>query len=87
MKITKPHYEILKAAINPAWIAPIKKEIKDGVRKCADPDIRLRWDCLWKAQNSSQEVVNTIKEIYKYGNDENIDTALRKIMKEITIKD
>jgi hypothetical protein len=44
-----------------------------------DLDMRLRWDCLWSSVPSRWVCDN----IYPYANDEHLDTALRRILKEV----
>ena len=80
MKVLHEHYSYMKTAMQ-----AIKEQIpsqrqfiiKEGRSK--DIEQRLRWDCLWAAGLWPW----VCSEIYKYANDSHIDTALKRIMKEL----
>lgn len=82
MKITKEHYEHMKSEISKVFT----KEKDESHRKfiiiegkSKDIEMRLRHDWKWYAGLSGF----ICKEIYQYANDTHIDTALKKIMKEL----
>lgn len=81
MKITSKHYNIMKAAIAKIWTQE-KHEcqyqfiINEG--KAKDINKRLRWDWLHYAK-LNQFICD---EIYLYANNDHIDTALKRIIKE-----
>jgi hypothetical protein len=80
MKIKLEHYAHMKDAINA--IAPRMSDMR--VRIASDPRVkdaakRLRWDCAYAAGLSGY----MCDTIYKYADDNHIDTALRMIMKDM----
>jgi hypothetical protein len=93
MKITSAHYAHMKFAIAkiPAkdvtavreFIVNERKtqaiECIGNERKAQDIDMRLRWDIAHRAGLTSW----FCDEIYSYADDDHIDTALRKIMREL----
>ena len=83
MKMKKEHYNHIKneiAKIDKKDIAHNKQFIeKEG--KAHDPAMRLRWDCLWCTGLSKWLCEN----VYKYCNDNHIDTALKQIMIELKL--
>lgn len=81
MKVTQEHYQTLKQAI--ANISPEKvnrhREQLKGDHRVHDVEKRLRWDLMYAA-GLTQFLCSTL---YKYANDDHIDTALKQAMKEI----
>lgn len=81
MKIKPEHYQILKEKLSsllPQLAADHYRRLKLDP-KVKDINERFRWDCLWAAKVPHE----TMSEIYKYANDEHIDTVLKKIIKEL----
>ena len=81
MKITSKHYSIMKKAIVKIWTQEkndchYKFIINEG--KAKDINKRLRWDWLYYAK-LNQFICD---EIYLYANNDHIDTALKRIIKE-----
>ena len=58
--------------------------LRDSIKSTYSPgcagrsDERIRWDCLW---NSGFDIT----PLYSYLNDSHIDTALRAIMRDVTV--
>ena len=89
MKIEQSDYDYLKAAMLevkdkiPAHIDFLKQP--ENLAKIKDFDTRLRWDWFWAA--IKRKVIDG-KSFYTkldYLNDEHINTALKKIVKEINL--
>ena len=81
MKITDEHYNQLKAMIAPLKDKlPAHREYIIAEGKAKDVDKRLRWDALYSAKGGNQFICDNL---YKYLNDDHIDTALKAIMKEL----
>lgn len=82
MKIEKQHYEYLKnvirSTISNEEFSALVKEIKD-TKKYKDLGTYLRWFILKIAKLTSY-VCDTL---YTYLNDDHIDSALKKICKEL----
>ena len=89
MKIKPEHYNLIKSAMEgvkdkiPAHIEYLKKP--ENLIKIKDFDMRLRWDWLRYAMNELPTTKFNWSDIYSYLNDDNIDTALKKIVGEIKI--
>lgn len=89
MKMTTEHYETLKLAIaKVSHKAPEHREVllrQDKYKQSLERlNKRVRWDCYWAAQEYLPErfVINTL---YEYLNDDHIDTALKKIQRELSL--
>lgn len=72
MKIIPEHFNVLKQLVAPLdtpelRAAYVEKDLSD---------MRYRWDCLWRAKLPS----GFVSELYKYLNDDHIDTALRSFI-------
>ena len=83
MKITPEHYEHLKneiSQISREQVAAHREYLKTHSR-VKDLEMRLRWDCLYLRRLSPWLCEN----VYKYANDDHIDTALRRIMSELDL--
>lgn len=76
MKMTQEHFEFLKDALDTALLS--FPETLDAYLKAGQSAKRYRWDVLWHARQTDF-VCNTL---YKYLDDEHIDTALRKIFEQ-----
>ena len=83
MKIKPEHYAHIKAAIAALPRAKITghRLFLATLDKPMDLEMRLRWDSLWAARLIPWLVVN----VYTYANDDHIDTALRRIMRELDL--
>jgi hypothetical protein len=81
MKISPAHYAHMKFALAKIPTNDVKAHrahiISEG--KAQDIEKRLRWDLSYAAGLTSW----FCREIYSYANDDHIDTALRKIMREL----
>ena len=81
MKITPQDYADLKAAIVGIFgnrkLADIAAMYKDNGLS----EKRFRWDLLYSVQSVVRQPI--FDRMYKYANDTHIDTALRRIVKEI----
>lgn len=69
MKLTFEHRNALESAIRPLDTAERR------ARYAGLSDKRYRWDLLWAAKQSE-----LVGQIYKYANDDHIDTVLRRIV-------
>lgn len=80
MKMTAEHYKFIKSRINyeKQDVLKYKQSLKSDPR-VKDIDKRLRWDLFYFAMPVAWDP----KELYGYLNDNHIDTALKKIMKEL----
>jgi hypothetical protein len=80
MKITKEHFAYMKAAIEPlADGIPSLRQAIIIEGRAKDVEMRLRWDMVYKARLNPWICDN----LYSYMNNDDIDTALRTIMREI----
>ena len=82
MKITPEHYEFIKSAIQNNFTVSLVNDHRTFIEnegKAKDIDKRLRWDLLWLSVTSAW-ICGTI---YKYADNTHIDTALKKIVKEL----
>lgn len=82
MKIKPEDYQYMLSKIRP--LAPQIPELRDDILrtgKYKDLDKRIRWDLCYKAGL----IPWICDHLYPHGiNDDHVDTALRRIMKEIT---
>jgi hypothetical protein len=84
MKITESDYSYLKSVMLkvkdgiPAHVEFLKQP--ENLAKIKDFDTRLRWDWFNFAMRGRTSLLN---KLYDYLNDEHIDSALKKIIKEI----
>lgn len=76
MKIEQAHFDRLQDAVQTAL--KTFPYTLDEYLKAGNSAKRYRWDVLWHAQQT-RFVCNTL---YKYLNDDHIDTALRKIFEQ-----
>lgn len=82
MKITPEHYAFIKDAIQNKFTVSLVNEHRtfiEAENKAKDVEKRLRWDLLWLSVKSDWICAN----IYKYADNTHIDTALKKIVKEL----
>jgi hypothetical protein len=79
MKVKPEHYEKLKAAIDKIDREKAARHKALGLGN--DKDMRFRWDVMWAIPYKIRRDI--IDELYEYCNDEHIDTALKKIVKEL----
>lgn len=87
MKIKDSHYNFLKEKITNIGVETILLHRKSlyNDQRIKDLNKRVRWDCFWIAARTNREELDKL-ELYSYLNDDHIDTALKKIMKEIGIE-
>ena len=89
MKIQPNHYAFIKAAIQNKFTVSLVKEHRTYIESEWKRDHvnyteenvekRLRWDLLWLSVTSAWICAT----VYKYADDTHLDTALKKIMKEL----
>ncbi len=82
MKVKPEHYAALTAAITPnrGKIASHREAIvREG--KAKDVDKRVRWDLLWAIPRDVRTPL--VDAIYRYANDDHLDTALRAIVRDL----
>jgi hypothetical protein len=72
VKITPEHFEKLRTFVAPHDTP----KTREGAIRRGDSDMRYRWDCLW-ATKQNPWLYGTL---YPYLNDDQIDTALRRII-------
>ncbi len=81
MKMKPEHYRELKAAISVAvdkeTAAQHRKNLKQD-KRVKDLEMRFRWDCFWVVHSR----VNTTSW-YSYISDTHMDTALKRVVKEL----
>ena len=88
MKMTNEHFEQLSALIveraesvakrNDKTVKQFLAEYRDQVAPVAnDADMRVRWDLVWSIPFKTRSEL--FDQLYKYLNNDHIDTALRKI--------
>ena len=88
MKMLPAHYDHLKAAFKLALAdkgISMNEAIEEYESKLIGKDhqMRCRWDILWYSKKHlSHDFV--CGQLYKYLNDNHIDSALRKIVKELS---
>lgn len=79
MKISPQDYQELKSLLAPLFPKlAAHREILKQDKRVKDLEKRLRWDWFWAAKCG-----NWANKVYKYANDEHIDTALRRAMVEL----
>ena len=80
MKIKPEHYQYMLEAIRPlAVYIPQQRAAIIAQGKAKDVEKRLRWDLFHAAKLNTWMCDN----LYPYLHDEHVDTALKRIMKEI----
>lgn len=85
MKMQKEHYEQLKTMIEQSLAINDKTifEIQETY-ECSDlSEKRMRWDLLYSVPYKQRSEWFDKNEIYKYLDDDHIDTALRQLTKEM----
>jgi len=55
-----------------------KEELKND-KRVKDVNMRLRWDIFWSMDMSKRTEI--VDDIYKYANDDHLDTVLKKLVK------
>lgn len=91
MKIKEEHYQQLKAAFEKLVSqkgVEILTQHKTGLK--TDPrvknlDKRFRWDCFWLTKRLGNFKGEFLDELYKYVDDTHIDTALKRVVKELKL--
>jgi hypothetical protein len=74
LKIKPEHYELLKKVFEAGKALVPSKE---AYREAGMSDKRWRWDAMWAGKKVAGEL--PWGELYKYLNDDHIDSALRQI--------
>jgi len=82
MKINNEDFSSLKTAILGVIGNRNAVELAAGYKAQGLSDKRFRWDLLWAVPNIVRQPI--FDRMYKYAHDEHIDTALRRIVKEIS---
>ena len=82
MKIKPEHYEFMKAEIKkvPCKVSEHREYLKNNA-KFKDLETRLAWDFFHAAKLDKFATDN----LYQYCNDDHINTAVKKIIKEIEL--
>lgn len=89
MKVTKKDYEDLKQAIEEVLViatfnsALAYKESLSKDARVKDYNIRFRWDLFWAIPRVKSQPI--VESIYTYANDDHIDTALKHIVKDLSL--
>ncbi len=83
MKIKPDHYSALFKAINALPKDKVAEHYKyltklQKTKPNMDLEMRFRWDCLYASKFDC-------KDTYSYAHDSHIDTALKKIVKELDL--
>ena len=88
MKITRPHYEYMRDAMRTAASYILTQDCYVArnpsiprIENTVDPVKRYRWDLAYAAKLSPF----MCEHVYKYANDDHIDTALKAIVKELAL--
>ena len=84
MKLTADHYAELQGMMDTVVDGMGRNRIKvyhsNMVSTCkGDPSKRTRWDLLWMVNHADR--TPWFDKVYKYANDDHIDTALRAYVK------
>lgn len=73
MKMKTEHYSQLKAMVESSrQFDNLMEYTSNGLS-----NMRYRWDCVWSIDSNIRRPL--FDELYKYLNDDHIDTALRRI--------
>lgn len=80
MKMTAAHFDQLTTMIRDHAPANINDHLEQA-RTLELSEKRIRWDLLWDVPYSKRE--NWFDAVYKYLNDDHIDTALKSIVKKL----
>ena len=88
MKMTQEQYDTLKALfIRCGWLREVVRDLKEQLEcdgEVKDVNKQLRWDLFWGVKRIfDEEVTAFMDDAYKTMNDTNLDTALKKIVKEL----
>jgi hypothetical protein len=78
LKITDEHVRALRAGVSPFLNHATSKVYTEAGLSA----MRYRWDALWSACKYVEGFNDLISEIYRYANDDHIDTVLRMVAKE-----
>jgi hypothetical protein len=86
VKITQTHLEQLRALLRVGLTRVPSQQAYESrdpaiprIALSTDPAKRHRWDALYRTDST-----DWFKDVYKYANDDHIDTALRAIVKELS---
>ncbi|HTS05545.1 MAG TPA: hypothetical protein VMP68_08175 [Candidatus Eisenbacteria bacterium] len=82
MKINQQDYNDLKNAIVGVVGNRKVSDIWANYQANGLSELRFRWDLVWHIQNIVRQPI--FDRIYKYAHDSHVDTALRRIVKEIS---
>lgn len=83
MKIQPAHYEHMKAAIAALPVEGMRahKLMLASDKRVKDLEKRFRWDLSYAAKLTPF----ICSDVYSYANDDHVDTALRAIVRELSI--
>lgn len=83
MKIKPEHYNALKSIIG-QYSHDNREQVLayKALKLGKDPEKRFRWDLFTFARRSGAEKI-VMDDIYRYANDNHLDTALRAIVREL----
>lgn len=86
MKIEPTDLESLAAMVKPSDTPAIRAQYIAGdfprADRVKDLNKRFRWDLLWMGDGATRRA--WFDRVYKYANDDHIDTALRSIVPVLT---
>lgn len=83
MKITPEHYAALKGMLSQYSHDNREQVLAYKAFKLGkDPEKRFRWDLFTFARRSGAEKI-VMDDIYRYANDNHLDTALKRIVREL----
>lgn len=83
MKIKAEHYATLKSMLS-QYSHDNREQVLayKALKLGKDPERRFRWDLFTFARRSGAEKI-VMNDIYRYANDNHLDTALRAIVREL----
>lgn len=83
MKIKAEHYAAIKSMLS-QYSHDNREQVLayKALKLGKDPERRFRWDLFTYARRVSSERI-AMEDIYRYANDTHLDTALKKIMREL----
>lgn len=83
MKIKAEHYATLKSMLSQYSHDNREKVLAYKALKLGkDPERRFRWELFTFARRSGAEKI-ALEDIYRYANDTHLDTALKRIVREL----
>lgn len=81
MKMRPEHFNAIRNAF--LSVRENNPNIRDTYKKTGWSEVRCRWDLLWQVADNHILPIGFLSSLYTYLNDDNIDTALCKIVDEL----